>query len=295
MIFLIAPVAYLHTVVAKGPAKIELTCPHCGNKQREPARVQSTYCQKCGQHFKAGEQKQVVQLQPPPPEKPRGFLERAQDLLGKKGPRQVRCFECGTEQEVVAAAKSTICPSCSAFIDLTDFQISSAFNRNIRTRGTIHVTAKGDLGSTRSDCADAIIEGKLRGDLIATGKVKLACRQKLFGTIEAGLLLVERKSETECGRPMRCEHLEVNGKLSANVTVKGSVLIRKHGALHGDLQASSIQIEKGGVYEGQLTITPPEEPEEEAVIQPVPAPTPPAPERPPQSMPLLGLDPLLAH
>jgi len=32
--------------------KIELSCPHCGNRQFEPSRVISSFCKSCGEHFR---------------------------------------------------------------------------------------------------------------------------------------------------------------------------------------------------------------------------------------------------
>ena len=32
--------------------KIELSCPHCGNRQLEPSRVISSFCEGCGEHFR---------------------------------------------------------------------------------------------------------------------------------------------------------------------------------------------------------------------------------------------------
>lgn len=293
--------------MAKKPAKIEVSCPHCGHLQAEPARVQSTYCRKCGQHFDTTARVPEVQAQAPAPQQPSskpsksskppgsGLFHRAQKLWSKKGPREAHCFECGTEQIVPPTAKSTICPACSAYIDLTDFEITGPFTRNIRTRGDIHLGPKGDLSSTRTDCTDALIEGRLRGDLLASGTVRLACKQKIIGILEAKVLKVERKADTECARPVRCRQLEVQGKLVIDATVDGSVLIKKHGYLRGSVRAKSIQIEKGGAFDGELRIAPPPESESSPASAPMPAnPPPSSQDRPKPMLPMSGSEPALA-
>ncbi len=289
--------------MARRPAKIEVRCPHCGHAQVEPARVQSTYCRQCGEHIRiTGELPPVAApdvFPPAPSASPAadtaisatgsaggGWFDQARRLFTQQGPRQVRCFECQTEQTVASAAKSTICPACSAYIDLVDIEIHSPYTRNIRTRGNVRIGPKGDLGATRTDCTDAVIEGRLRGDLLASGRVRVQTKQKIFGSIEADLLQVERRAEVECSRPLRCKRLEISGLLAASVTVEGPILIKKHGVLRGAARATSIQVEKGGVFDGTLAILPPPTPEP---AQPsVALPAPPHLERPkPRQLPQL--------
>src|SRR5439155_1312618 len=82
-------------------------------------------------------------------------------------------------------ATSTICPACSAHIDLRDYKISSGFSRTIRTCGNVYLTAKGDLSSSSVICRAALIEGKLRGDLHCVGTATINYAGKIPGRITA--------------------------------------------------------------------------------------------------------------
>ena len=89
---------------AKKPAKVLLSCPHCGNQQAEPPSAISSVCKKCGKHFHV----QDV-LHPAPKEIVRGPDQR-----------RITCFECRAELDIPASAESTMCKRCSHYIDLKD-------------------------------------------------------------------------------------------------------------------------------------------------------------------------------
>jgi len=226
--------------------------------QSEPALAQSTYCRKCGEHFRVGVavSEGIVVATLRPPAKEGGWLAGARQAFGPRGPRHVVCFDCGAEQDVAPAARSTICPSCSSYIDLTDFKIDNASTKNIRTRGILHIGPKGDLSATRAECADAIIEGRLRAELYASGPVRVLVKGKVFGGITASQITIEKKAVAECSRTLHCARLEVFGTLQGDVVVTGAVVIHKHAKLIGDIRACSIQVDKGGFFEGAMAIEP---------------------------------------
>ena len=99
---------------ARNQEKILLSCPHCGHQQSEPHTVLSTNCRACGRHF-------TIEEIPHPNHK---IADKAADKT-ERG-RQITCFDCGTEMEVPAVAKSAMCKRCSSYIDLQDYSISNA-------------------------------------------------------------------------------------------------------------------------------------------------------------------------
>src|SRR5438105_12224551 len=132
----------------------------------EYVAAKSTMCRQCGRHFsphapKPGPKLYTKDEGQTAPEAT-GF--RKQGLWGRQRSRLVACFECKRKHEVSEAASSTNCPGCSAHIDLRDYKIITSFSRSIRTRGDLHLTAKGDLNSTSVICTSALLEGKLRGN-----------------------------------------------------------------------------------------------------------------------------------
>src|SRR4029077_18214017 len=128
---------------------------------------------------------------------------KLESIWSRQRNRVVSCFECKRKHEVSDAATSTNCPGCSAHIDLRDYKITTSFSRSIRTRGELHLTAKGDLSSTSVICKSALIEGKLRGNLQCEETATINYIGKIPGRLTANYVLVERKADVHCFRRVR--------------------------------------------------------------------------------------------
>jgi cytoskeletal protein CcmA (bactofilin family)/Zn finger protein HypA/HybF involved in hydrogenase expression len=238
-------------VPAKG--RIEVQCPHCGNIQLEPELAKSTYCRKCSGYIqiskggRTGEPKQEVHKTP-------SVLQKIEGLLGVQRTTSARCFECPGKREVPKNATSTICPLCGAYIDLQDYKIVGNYSRSIRTRGVILITPKGDLNSNRAICETAEIQGHLRGALTGAKDVRIKLKGKLSGSIEAPLIIIDKKSEVECVRPIRGDLIEVYGIISARIISNGKVVVKRGGILRGSVNARGFVVDKGGEFYGDLSI-----------------------------------------
>ncbi len=235
------------------PEKISADCPHCGFSQLESAYAKSTICKRCSQHFSIEKllAKEVSSLKPP------SFFEKLGKLVSRETVREISCFSCHATQQVSTAAESSLCPKCGSYIDLRDFRISGPFGRSVQTQGKVTILPKGEV-TTRILCGGARIEGKLRGQLSCTGVVEVQAEGKLLGTIDSEKIIVERRSKIECTKPLRARAVEINGQIIADILCDGRVTINKHGILTGSVQARSIVVEKGGVFCGDLRISPPE-------------------------------------
>src|SRR5213078_1753169 len=182
------------------------------------------------------------------------ILGRFEDFWKRQRSLVIECFECKRKQQVCGAATSTICPACSAHIDLRDYKITSGFSRTIRTRGDVHLTAKGDLGSSSVVCRSALVEGKLRGNLHCDDTATINYSGKIPGRISAQHIVVERKADIHCFRRVRAGSVEIKGKMSGEIIAQTTVTIHKKGSLEGDVTARAITVEKGGMFSGQLVI-----------------------------------------
>lgn len=234
----------------KPAVKITADCPHCGSKQLESVFAKSTLCRKCGGYF------DLEKLRAPelPETKQNSFFEKFGKLISRERTRTIRCYECNASQHVSSSAKSSICPHCSAYIDLTDFKISTTFSRSIQTQGTITITSKGDVTSTKVACGTAIIEGKIRGNLMCSGTARVKLKGKLMGSLEAHQLIIEKHSNVEFVRPIKVGSAEIKGKISARIMADGVVAITKSGCLEGTVYAKAITVDKGGIFHGELYI-----------------------------------------
>ena len=269
--------------VAKPISKVTVRCPHCGAEQLEPELAKSTFCRRCSQYFAvtpatmagnagAGAPKTVEKPKPgffPVPTvrtssvEPRleaasgGIKQRLGEIMGTRPKQRVaQCFECNSAHEVSSSASSSTCKACGAYIDLQDYKINGSFSRNIKTRGVVYLGSKGDLSSSKIICSEATLHGKMRGNLQCDGPVTIRVQGKLFGTIEAGPVVVEKGSDVQFSRPLKTTSLEVHGRMVGHVVSETHILVTKYGALEGDVTATGFTVEKGGIYQGELTITP---------------------------------------
>ena len=227
----------------------------------EYAAAKTTMCRQCGRSFSPGSPKPA--LKPAgasaapaatPGREALGIGGKIEGIFGRRGNRVVACFECKRKHEVSEAATSTNCPGCSAHIDLRDYKITTSFSRSIRTRGELHLTSKGDLSSTSVLCKSAVIEGKLRGNLQCEEFATINYVGKIPGRLTANYICVERKSDVQCFRRVRAASIDIKGKMTAEIIATGPVNIHKTGVLEGNVTAKSINIEKGGIFSGQLVI-----------------------------------------
>jgi len=229
--------------------KISVECPHCGNPQMEPASAKSTYCRKCSKHIDL----EVTQAGGPPESKRNFFFKKIESFLGHETTKIVRCHKCEATQQVDGMAKSIICAECGMHMDLRDFRISAFHGSNIHTQGMVEITAKGELNCQKIVCSEALIEGQVHGTVICdTARVKY--KGMLFCSIEAQQLIVEKGAETEMSRPAKVSSAQINGRFSARIMAEGVVTVGKTGWLEGVVYAKAINIEQGGVFQGELFI-----------------------------------------
>jgi cytoskeletal protein CcmA (bactofilin family) len=226
----------------------------------EYAAAKTTMCRQCGRSFSPGAPRTALKLtgasttnDSSPPREAFG-LGQIQGIWNRQKNRVISCFECKRKHEVSDAATSTNCPGCSAHIDLRDYKITTSFSRSIRTRGELHLTAKGDLSSTSVVCKSALLEGKLRGNLQCEESATINYVGKIPGRLTANYICVERKADVHCFRRVRAASIDIKGKMSAEIIATGPVNIHKTGVLEGNVTAKSINIEKGGIFSGQLVI-----------------------------------------
>ncbi len=247
------------------PAKVTLECPHCGFKQQEYAAAKSTMCRQCGGAFSPAAPKAEVRLRQAStaavtkhdsaaPAEGSSLLKRLEGLWSKRRSSVVECFDCKAKQEVTSAASSTICPKCSAHLDLSDYKITTSFSRAIRTQGEVHVTAKGDLSSSSVICRSARIEGKLRGNLHCAGTATINYSGTIPGRLSAQRVLVEKKAKVQFFRQISVKSIEIRGHMTGEVAAETVVVIHRNASLDGDVTAKSISVEKGGMFTGQLII-----------------------------------------
>src|SRR5881396_486808 len=224
----------------------------------EYAAAKSSICRQCGRYFspfapKPGLKLRVREEAPAAAPTNSSILGRFEEFWKKQHSSVIECFECKRKQQVCGGATSTICPACSTHIDLRDYKITSGFSRSIRTRGDVHLTGKGDLGSSSVVCRSALVEGRLRGNLHCDDTATINYSGKIPGRISARHIVVDRKADIHCFRRVRTQSIEIKGRMSGEIIAQ-MVTVQKKASLQGDVTAKAITVEKGGMFSGQLVI-----------------------------------------
>src|SRR5437016_5000162 len=194
-------------------------------------------CRQCGSHFAPAAPRPApivtTRARPEPrtqtPSATASLMQRFDGLWKSKRSNVIECFDCHRKQEVSGAATSTICPSCSAHIDLSDYKITTSFSRSIRTTGEVHVTTKGDLSSSSVRCRRAVIEGRLRGNLDSAGPIIVNTSGKLPGQISAGEMVIEKRAEVEYFRRVRLGTITIRRRTSSEGEADGVGRSRRTG------------------------------------------------------------------
>ncbi len=222
------------------------------------AAAKSTMCRQCGQHYApaAPAPAPKFRFKPELPQAvdPSALMRKFEGLWAKERNSVITCFDCGAQQQVSSAASSTICPACSAHIDLQDYKITTSFSRTIRTHGDVNITPRGDLSSNTVICRSALIQGKLRGNLHCAESATIDFTGKIPGRLAAHHVVVERKADVQFFRRLSVKSIEIRGRMSGEIHAQGVVVIHKTGSLDGDVVARAISVEKGGMFSGQLVI-----------------------------------------
>jgi len=168
----------------------------------------------------------------------------------------VHCFKCGADHLIGKASKSTFCPNCGASITIGDIDIKANTARPIDIRGSLRVRPKATLNHSWIACSDALIEGRLIGTLFCEGRLEWKGTGRVsFGCANRSTHL-HAKVQLELLTPLKTGHLDLHGTLHGDVECSGPVVIHKRAKLIGNIQASSIVVEKTAVWVGSGNVSP---------------------------------------
>lgn len=184
----------------------------------------------------------------------------AAGALTKDPPRVVRCFECDATHKVAAASTSTICPSCSTYLDLRNIGIKDRTNQRIRTRGDVVVEKKGALLGTSITCGHLTVHGTVSGSIYASGDLILKADQRIIGEVRCRRFVLEKRCEVHCLQPVHAEEMELHGHATGHFFATKSIILHRHAVLDGNVTAQSISVEPGAVLNGQVLVQHPEPP-----------------------------------
>ncbi len=156
------------------PETRDIVCPYCNGNLTVSINCMSMPCSYCNKHIN------IKDVLSPSEEKEKSSVEK----------RRLHCFKC--EKEIFADEKAfaVICKYCSRRNDLSDYTVKSRLGTNLETHGTLYLKKKGKIEISNIQVGDAIIQGKVKGNLKAVGTVEIMKRGEIYGKITCRKLIV---------------------------------------------------------------------------------------------------------
>lgn len=102
------------------------------------------------------------------------------------------CFKCGKEIFADKKAQAVDCKYCYHHNDLSDYKIKSLIGKIIETHGTLYLKKRGVIEISNIRVGNAIIQGKINGDIYAKGTVEILKHGEVHGKITCRKLVVNK-------------------------------------------------------------------------------------------------------
>ncbi len=166
--------------------------------------------------------------------------------------REVTCYECGRLTLVPRAALSARCSHCHAHLRMTDVVLRHGAQRlTVRTLGDVTVQADAMLSQLSVVCRHCYLEGRGSGSFRCEGTLRVCSSNRIDGSVQAGLLVVERGKELVLTQGATVEVLEVYGKVTGRIVARSRVVLHRGAELHGNCFSPSLQLAGGAKHRGE--------------------------------------------
>jgi len=279
------PTADEDAFLGKPISRIDLTCPECGHMQSEPIRVVSTQCRGCLKHYQVRDGEVVARVStkarlakpgahaeepesefkpyvpPAPPRKPlpppMGWWKRF--ILRPEPPRAVRCFGCEREFTVVAAAESTQCPDCGAYVSIRNHEICDTWTRELQTCGDVVLQKEGSIRQAHIECRNLTVFGRISGSVDCSGNLVIQSGGKISGTVRCKRLHICRKARVEFHDSVHAREMLIEGETRGVFHCTGTITLARRALLQGFVRAAALHVSSGASHVGTVEIIEPDE------------------------------------
>ncbi|NNC87710.1 MAG: hypothetical protein HKN82_04530 [Akkermansiaceae bacterium] len=170
--------------------------------------------------------------------------------------RDIECPECGHVQRIPLSAASVLCPRCGDYGSLKNYEILTAWDRRIRTRGNVFVHRKGRVADVLVQCRNLTVEGEFHGSAQCTGDLMIRRDATIGGRIECERLLVCNKARVEFTGHVQAREVFIDGAVRGDMTCLNVLRLDRMATLDGDLKVASIEIAEGARHTGHVTVHP---------------------------------------
>jgi hypothetical protein len=109
--------------------------------------------------------------------------------IGKRG---VICFKCNREIFTDEKAQAVTCQHCYNRNDLSNHKVSKLLGKNLETYGTLHLKKKGIIEISNLLVGNAVVQGRIKGDVFAMDTVEILKHGEICGKITCRKLIVNK-------------------------------------------------------------------------------------------------------
>ncbi len=154
----------------------DIACPYCKGSISVSVNCMSMPCLHCNKHINVQE---IIS----PSEK------RRISLIGQ---RKIRCFKCDREIFTDEKAQAVTCQHCYNRNDLSDHKVKTLLGINLETYGTLHLKKRGIIEISSIRVGNAVVQGRIKGDVYARGTVEIQKNGEIYGMITCRKLIVNK-------------------------------------------------------------------------------------------------------
>ncbi|MFQ5963769.1 MAG: polymer-forming cytoskeletal protein [Candidatus Scalinduaceae bacterium] len=154
----------------------DILCPYCQGNLTVSIHCMSMPCLHCNEHIN------VKEILSPSKKKKKPSIVR----------RRLLCFKCGKEISIDEKAQAVTCNFCYNRNDLSNYKVKSILGKNIETYGTLYLKKNGKIEISNIKVGNAIVKGKINGNLNALGTVEILKRGEIYGKITCRKLIVKK-------------------------------------------------------------------------------------------------------
>ena len=153
-----------------------IACPYCNGSLTVSVNCVSIPCRHCNKHINV---KEIIF----PSEKKR---------ISPIGKRRIHCFKCDREIFTDENAQAVTCQHCYNRNDLSDHKVKTLLGVNLETYGTLHLKKRGIIEISSIRVGNAVVQGRIKGNITAMGTVEISKNGEIFGAITCRKLIVNK-------------------------------------------------------------------------------------------------------
>jgi len=242
--------------MAELPQKIEVSCPECGQTQRESENFISTVCRGCGAYFKSSHA----------PIHARKKIKRA----GIKK-RELTCADCGAVQMVAEEAQSSSCLECGRHLELGHRVIEGEHLGNLVLEGELTIGPKGNFGGSKARAAKIVLQGRASGFLQAAEWLRVEGQANLRSGASGEILEVRPGASLESKDSLLFRSGQIDGELRCRTAqFSGPLIVGPTGKIIAEqIVFYELTVEEGGRIQAQGEVRMVAEPNVAPAVLPV--------------------------